>query len=61
MPGSIYAKTGTLSNNCALSGYIITKKKKLLIFSFLANNYITAATPVRRAVERFLTALRENY
>ncbi len=57
----IYAKTGTLSNNCALSGYLITKKGKLLIFSVLANNYITGATPVRRAVEKFLLAIRENY
>ncbi|MBS1510074.1 MAG: D-alanyl-D-alanine carboxypeptidase [Bacteroidetes bacterium] len=59
--GYIYAKTGTLSNNCALSGYLITRKGKLLIFSILANNYITGATPVRRATERFLESIREKY
>ncbi len=59
--GYIYAKTGTLSNNCALSGYLITKKGKLLIFSVLANNYQTGATPVRRAVEKFIEAIREKY
>jgi D-alanyl-D-alanine carboxypeptidase/D-alanyl-D-alanine-endopeptidase (penicillin-binding protein 4) len=59
--GYIYAKTGTLSNNCALSGYLITKKGKLLIFSVLANNYITGSVPVRRAVEKYLLAIRENY
>jgi D-alanyl-D-alanine carboxypeptidase/D-alanyl-D-alanine-endopeptidase (penicillin-binding protein 4) len=59
--GFIYAKTGTLSNNCALSGYLITSKGKLLIFSVLANNYITGATPVRKAVEQFLQQLREKY
>ena len=58
--GYIYAKTGTLSNNCALSGYLITKKGKLLIFSVLNNNYITSAVLVRKAVERFLVAIREN-
>ena len=59
--GFIYAKTGTLSNNCAISGYLITKKGKLLIFSILTNNYITGATPVRRAVEQFLQGIREKY
>ncbi|MEI9957885.1 MAG: D-alanyl-D-alanine carboxypeptidase [Ferruginibacter sp.] len=59
--GFIYAKTGTLSNNCALSGYLITKKGKLLIFSVLANNYITGATPIRRAVEKFIEGIREKY
>lgn len=59
--GFIYAKTGTLSNNCALSGYLITQKGKLLIFSVLANNYITGATPVRKSVEQFLLAIRKNY
>ena len=58
--GFIYAKTGTLSNNCALSGFLITKKGKLLIFSILTNNYITGATPVRKAVEKFLLNIREK-
>ena len=57
----IYAKTGTISNNCALSGYLITKKGKLLIFSILANNYLSAASPVRRAFEHFLIGIREKY
>lgn len=59
--GFIYAKTGTLSNNCALSGFLVTNKGKLLIFSILANNYISGATPVRRAVERFLEGIRAKY
>lgn len=59
--GFIFVKTGTLSNHCALSGFIITKKNKLLIFSVLNNHYITSATPIRKAVEKFLIGLREKY
>lgn len=33
--GSIYAKTGTLSNHVALSGYLITRKKSPSFFQFL--------------------------
>lgn len=58
--GFIYAKTGTLSNHCALSGYLITRKGKLLIFSILANHYQTGATPIRKATEQYLEALREE-
>ena len=59
--GFIYAKTGTLSNNCALSGVLVTNSGKLLIFSILANHYQTGATPIRQASERFLEAIREKY
>jgi len=59
--GYIFVKTGTLSNNCALSGYLYTKKGKLLIFSVLTNNYTGSATPVRKATEKFLEGIREKY
>ncbi len=59
--GFIFAKTGTLSNHCALSGFIITQKNKLLIFSILTNHYPTSSTPVRRAVEKFLLGIRAKY
>jgi serine-type D-Ala-D-Ala carboxypeptidase/endopeptidase (penicillin-binding protein 4) len=60
LKGKIFAKTGTLSNNCALSGFLITKKGKLFIFSILANNYQTGASPVRRAVEKWLNHIYNN-
>ena len=59
--GYIFAKTGTLSNNCALSGFLLTNKGKLLIFSILANHYQTGATPIRKATERFLEEIRKKY
>lgn len=57
LDGFIYAKTGTLANQVALSGYLTTRRNKLLIFSFLVNNHQGSATAVRREVEKFLTNL----
>ena len=59
--GYIYAKTGTLSGVVAFSGFLYTKKGKLLIFSTLVNNHQASATDVRRAIEKFLKGIREIY
>lgn len=57
----IFAKTGTLSNNQGMSGYLYTSSGKLLVFSILANNYLAGATPVRNAIVQFLEELRKKY
>lgn len=58
IPGELYAKTGTLGNQVALSGYIITHKGTRLLFSVLVANHISpSSTPVRKAVENYLTSI----
>jgi len=61
LEGKIYAKTGTLSNNLALSGYIITSKGKTLIFSILVGNHTANGVDIRNAMEQFLTGIIEKY
>ena len=60
-PPFIYGKTGTLSNNHTLSGFIITKKGKTLIFSWMNNNFVTPTNEVRKKMESLLTKIRNSY
>ena len=59
--GRIYAKTGTLSNNVALSGYLITNKGKTLAFSVIVNNHKAVVSNIRREVEELLGNIIEKY
>ena len=59
--GRIYAKTGSLSNHIALSGFITTKKGKLLIFSVLVNAHQAPVANIRKGVEKFITAVMDKY
>ena len=57
--GFIFAKTGSLSGVIALSGFLYTKKNKLVIFSFLVNNY-HASGNVRKGIEKFIEEVRNK-
>jgi serine-type D-Ala-D-Ala carboxypeptidase/endopeptidase (penicillin-binding protein 4) len=58
---SIFAKTGTLTGQSALSGFLYAKSGKLLAFSLLANNYKGGATEVRKAFEKFIISVYNHY
>lgn len=57
----VFAKTGTLRNNHALSGYLITKRGKILAFSFMNNNYVISSTEIKKAMEMILITIRDSY
>lgn len=60
-PPYVFGKTGTLSNNHCLSGFLVTKKKKLLIFSFMNSNYTRPGREVRDQMEGVLKELHAKY
>jgi D-alanyl-D-alanine carboxypeptidase/D-alanyl-D-alanine-endopeptidase (penicillin-binding protein 4) len=60
-PGTMYAKTGTLGGQVALSGFIYTPKQQKLYFSVLVANHMSpSSAQVRRAVETYLTKVTKG-
>ncbi len=57
----IFGKTGSLSNVRALSGFLITKKNKILIFCFMNNNFTVSGTEVRTQVEKILKEVHDKF
>jgi D-alanyl-D-alanine carboxypeptidase/D-alanyl-D-alanine-endopeptidase (penicillin-binding protein 4) len=58
--GKIFAKTGTLSGQVALGGFLFAKSGKLLLFSALVNNHNMDAPKVRRHIEKYLMSVWEG-
>ncbi|MCH1385704.1 MAG: D-alanyl-D-alanine carboxypeptidase [Flavobacteriaceae bacterium] len=56
----VYGKTGTLRHNHNLSGYLITKRGKTLVFSMMVNHFITPTSEIRTGIGEVLSWLQRK-
>jgi D-alanyl-D-alanine carboxypeptidase/D-alanyl-D-alanine-endopeptidase (penicillin-binding protein 4) len=57
----LFGKTGTLSNNHNLCGYLKTKSGKTVVFSFMNNHYLKPTSLIKSRMQRILVWVREHY
>ena len=57
----LYAKTGSLSNNFNLSGYLITKGRRTLVFSWMNNHFTKSRSTISDEMSKVLLFLYENW
>ncbi|GAB3894756.1 hypothetical protein GCM10028803_10210 [Larkinella knui] len=57
----VYAKSGSMTGVYNLSGYLITKKGKLMLFSMMHNNFAGSVADLRNRTAAFLTEIYQRY
>lgn len=57
----VFAKTGTFSNNYNQSGYLVTKKGRILSFSLMNNNFITPLAQVKAEMARMIIFIHDKF
>ena len=57
---NVHAKTGTLDKTRSLSGYVTTADGRMLVFSFLCNNFSTPTREVDRVQDAILVRLASS-
>ncbi|GGI26771.1 peptidase M15 [Pedobacter mendelii] len=57
----VFGKTGSLTGVHNQSGYLVTKKGKTYIFSYMNNNFVNPTAAVRNEMVRIVTYIHDNF
>ena len=57
MKGHVFAKTGTLGESRALSGYLDAASGRTVIFSVMVDDHTPATTADRATMDKIVTAI----
>lgn len=57
----VFGKTGSLTGVHNQSGYILTKKGKTYLYSFMNNNFVNPNAAVRNEMVRIITYIHDNF
>ena len=57
----VWGKTGSLSNVYNQSGFLVTRKGKKLIFSYMNNNFIQPTAVIRAEIARIITEIHNRF
>jgi D-alanyl-D-alanine carboxypeptidase/D-alanyl-D-alanine-endopeptidase (penicillin-binding protein 4) len=57
----VFAKSGSLSNNYNLSGYLVTKKGTMLIFSYMNNHFKESSSEIKKEIKKTLREIYNKY
>ncbi|HEY1023828.1 MAG TPA: D-alanyl-D-alanine carboxypeptidase [Sphingobacteriaceae bacterium] len=57
----VWAKTGTLSNVHIQGGYLVTRKGRKLLYSFMNNNFLRPTADIRAEMVRVMTEIHNRF
>ena len=57
---SVYAKTGTLRNNCNLSGFFENSKGKIIMFSVMVNHFSFSSNKIRKGIAEIINKIQKK-